>query len=107
MNFVRFGPGLRFHPPKSAGAVDVPPVGNEENIITIARPDWTDFVIELAVVITWQFAAGFACQALHVPEFTIAEIGDENMKMSLVQGGNECNPLAIRRESRLDIHRCA
>src|SRR5437667_8005521 len=96
MDFVRFGAGLGLHAPESAGAVDVPPVGNEENLITIARPDWTDFVIELAVVIAWQFAAGFSCQALHVPEFTTAEIGDENMKVSLVQSGDECQAFAIR-----------
>src|SRR3989442_15269603 len=83
MDFVRFGAGLGLHAPESAGAVDVPPVGNEENLITIARPDWTDFVIELAVVITWQIGGSLSSQALHVPEFTTAEIGDENMKVSL------------------------
>src|SRR6266567_993100 len=96
MNFVRFGAVLRLHAPESASAVDVAAVGNEENRITIARPDWTDFVIELAVVIAWQFAAGFSCLALHVPEFTTAEIGDENMKVSLVQSGDECQAFAIR-----------
>src|SRR5438876_1179798 len=60
MDLVRFGAGLGLHAPESAGAVDVPPVGNEENLITIARPDWTDFVIELAVVITWQIAGSLS-----------------------------------------------
>src|SRR5437867_13065355 len=82
MNFVRFGAGLRLHAPESASAVDVAAVGNEENLITIARPDWTDFVIELVVVIAWQYAAGFSRQALHVSEFTTAETGDEHLKAS-------------------------
>src|SRR5207245_10790073 len=96
MNFMCFGAGLRLHPPESASAVDVAAVGNEENLITIARPDWTDFVIELAVVITWQIGGSLSSQALHVPEFTTAEIGDENMKVSLVQSGDECQAFAIR-----------
>src|SRR2546430_15043225 len=96
MIFMCFGPGLRLHPRQTASAVDVAAVGNEENLITIARPDWTDFVIELAIVIAWQFAACFSCQALHVPEFPTAEIGDENMKVSLVQSGDECQAFAIR-----------
>src|SRR5947207_580258 len=72
-----------------------PPVGHEENLIAIARPDWTDFVIELAVVITWQIAGSLSSQALHVPEFTTAEIGDENMKMSLVQRGDKRHAFAV------------
>src|SRR5437667_12442454 len=95
MNFMCFGAGLRLHPPESASAVDVAAVGNEENLITIARPDWTDFVIELAVVITWQIAGSLSSQALHVPEFTTAEIGDENMKMSLVQRGDKRHAFAV------------
>src|SRR5438094_10222442 len=72
MDFVRFGAGLGLHAPESAGAVDVPPVGNEENLITIARPDWTDFVIELAVIITWQVSGNLYSQALHVPDVITA-----------------------------------
>ena len=53
-------------------------------------------MIELAVVITWQIAGSLSSQALHVPEFTTAEIGDENMKVSLVQSGDECQAFAIR-----------
>src|SRR3989442_11992906 len=83
MDFVRFGAGLGLHAPESAGAVDVPPVGNEENLITIARPDWTDLVIELAVVIKWQIGGSLSSQVLHVPEFTAAEIGDLDIQSSL------------------------
>src|SRR5207244_12068358 len=90
MNFMCFGAGLRLHPPESASAVDVAAVGNEENLITIARPDWTGFVIELAVVIAWQFAAGVSCQALHVPAFPTAGIGDDHLKVSLVYTGDVC-----------------
>src|ERR1700757_4337471 len=95
MNFVPFLAGLRFHPPKSAGAVDGPAVGNEENLITIARPDWTDFVIELAVVIACQFAARFYRQALDVLKVTTAEIGDENMKVPLVQSRDKRHAFAV------------
>src|SRR5690242_3838570 len=107
MNFVHFLAGLRFHPPKSAGAVDVAAVGNEENLITIARPDWTDFVIELAVVIACQFAACLPGQALDVLKLTVGKVCDKNVKMSLVRGGNERHMLAIRRKSWFDIYRSA
>ena len=52
-------------------------------------------MIELAVVITWQIAGSLSSQALHVPEFTTAEIGDENMKMSLVQRGDKRHAFAV------------
>ncbi len=96
MNFMRFGAGLRLHPPESPGSVNVPMVRDKQDLAAISRPHRADFVIELAVVITWQIAASLSCQALHVPEFTAAEIGDENMKVPLVQSRDKRQAFAIR-----------
>ena len=84
MNFMRLGAGLRLHAPESSSAVDVASVGHEENLTAVAGPHGADFVIELAVVIPWEFAARLPGQALHILKFTLAEVGDENMEVSLV-----------------------
>ena len=62
-------------------------------------------MIELAVVVAWQVAAVLTRQPLNVGELTVSETAVENMEVAMVRGGNKNNPLAVRGEARLDIHR--
>src|SRR6266516_2573177 len=48
---ARRGAGARLHPPKSSGAVKMPAVRDENELLAVRRPRRRDVVIPLAVVI--------------------------------------------------------
>ena len=67
------------------------------------RPGRADFVIVLAVVVARKSAAVLAGQALDVFQFAVAELSDEDVEASVERSGNEGDPLAIGRETRLQV----
>src|SRR5258708_8120975 len=106
MDLARLRAGLRPHPPKSAGSVDVPAVRNKKNFFSIPRPYRVDLVIEHAVVIAGQGTLGFACQPGYVFQLSVPHFRAKNMKSLVVRGRNKNNLLSTGCPSLLPIH-CA
>jgi hypothetical protein len=52
MNFALLRARLNLHSPEAAGSIDVPPIGDENQVCSVRRPGWTNLVIEFAVVET-------------------------------------------------------
>ena len=60
-------------------------------------------MIELAVVIAREGAAVLSGQTLDIFQFAVAELSHENMEVSVERRGDECDPLAVGRETGLDV----
>jgi hypothetical protein len=78
-------------------------VGDVDDLLAVAAPYRIDLVIEGAVVVARQIASVFACQALHIREFAVADIGRENVEPFVVTRGHEYDALSVGGKSRLDI----
>src|SRR6266849_11018014 len=64
----RLGARLRLDLPESASAVNVSPIRDKQNFRTITRPNGTDLVIHLAVVITRQRTDVLRSKLPHIAE---------------------------------------
>src|SRR5260370_11520768 len=85
MDLARLRAGLRPHPPKSAGSVDVPSVRNKKNFLSIPRPHRADLMIEHAVVIAGQGTLGFDYQPGYVFHLSVPHFPAQNMKSPAVR----------------------
>src|SRR6266436_8998082 len=104
MNFVRFGAGFRFHQPEAAGAMDVAAVGDEENFLSVARPDGIDFHVVGAVVVAGQGTLCFAGEPRNIFQRAVCYIGNEDVEASVVLRGNPDDLFSVGRPPRLDIY---
>src|SRR5215469_11384300 len=86
---------LNLHSPEAACSIDVPTIGNENQVCSVRRPCWTNLVIEFAVVETRQIAAGLTGEPPHVGQLAAAEIGNKNMKALVIRSGDKGQVLAI------------
>src|ERR1700691_5407367 len=68
MDLARLGPWRCLHPPKPARAVNMPAIGDEQNLRAVPCPYRTDLMIRLAVVIAGQVTYMLSSKLPYVAE---------------------------------------
>src|SRR5262249_10178755 len=99
--------GLGFHPPESAGAVNVAMIGDEENFLAVARPDRIDFQVVPAVVVAREIAFGFAGEPDDVSQFCLAQVGAKDVEAVVEGCGDEGDTFPVGGPARLDVYLAA
>src|SRR4029077_3828229 len=105
VDFPGFGPRSRFHAPETTCAVNVPAVGDKEQLRTVRGPRRADLMIALAVVVARQGAAAFAGHLLHVLQRATRERSRKNVEAPVIGGRHERNAPAVWRETRFYVNR--
>src|SRR5258708_1842924 len=104
MNFARFGAGFRFHQPEAARALYATAIGDEENFLSVARPDGIDFHVVGAVIVAGQGTLCFAGEPHNIFQRAVCYIGNEDVEAPVILRGNPDDLFSVRRPPRLDIY---
>ena len=97
--------GGRRHAPEAAAAVDMPAIGDEDQLPPVGRPGGRQIVIPRAVVIARQLAVVVLCEPGGFAGRAAIHRRREYVPAAVIRGGDECDAVAVGRPARLHVHR--
>jgi hypothetical protein len=96
---------LRRHPPQRPRTPDVPPVGEQDQLLPVRRPRGREVLVEDVVVVAGELAVPVFGDAGEPADPAALDGGNEDVEAAQVGGRDKSEAPAVRRPAGLDVHR--